>query len=203
MFSATEFASALPWGGARANLFKIEIPTANILDANGGTGVDKLITLNAKTTTIPPSTIEPVEVPFGGRTFRLPGGRTFDDWGVTITNDEDFKVRDFFEQWNNAINGHSHNLSSNSMTNQLSYSVDAKVIQFAKNGVPIRQYVMKGAWPHTVGETSLDWAENGSIQEFEVTFAFNWWDSSATTASENIGRYAFTNHGSTNPDPIL
>ena len=109
MFSAQEFASALPHGGARSNLFKVLIPTSQILDVkHDATSLRRFISLNAKTTTIPPSTIEPVEVPFGGRTFRLPGGRTFDDWGITVTNDEDYVVRDFFEQWCNSISSHSH-----------------------------------------------------------------------------------------------
>lgn len=193
MFSATEFASALPYGGARANLFKIIVPTSNILDVTGHQGTFEKITLNAKATTIPPSTIEPVEVPFGGRTFRLPGGRTFDDWGITVTNDEDFIVRDFFEQWNNAINGHESNLSS--ISSLASYVQDCEVHQYSKAGSLIRKYVMKQAWPHTIGETSLDWAENGTIQEFEVTFAFSWWDTSSTNLEQIITGTPTTAHG--------
>ena len=191
-FKINEFKNALPYGGARANMFEVRIP-----EPQSGLGIrghgDKTINamrLNTKATTIPPSTIEPVEVPFYGRTFRLPGGRTFDDWETTITNDEDFRVRDWMEQWSDQINSHTTNLSTNlaSRTGDYRYTVDAEVIQFGKNGAPIRRYVMVDAWPHTIGEISLDWSENGSIEEFPVTWAFSWWESVAleATSKQNL-----------------
>ena len=36
---------------------------------------------------------------------------------------------------------------------------------------------------HTIGEITLDWAENGTIQEFAVTWAFSWWESVSTDQS--------------------
>lgn len=192
-FEINSFAKALPQGGARANLFSVTIPT-NVIPVVGHAKTTESIELVAKATTIPPSTIEPVEVPFYGRTFRLPGGRTFDDWETTITNDEDFLVRDFFEKWSNAINGHSTNVSSvsQSTANQRGdgglrggYTTDAIVTQYGKNGDKIREYKMIDAWPHTIGEITLDWAENGTIQEFAVTWAFSWWESVATDQSGN------------------
>ena len=178
-FSIGDFSQALTYGGARANLFKVTIPTPSALDLDGhsgsgaGTSSNKF-QLNAKAATIPPSTIEPVEVPFYGRTFRLPGGRTFDDWETTVTNDEDFRVRDWMEQWSDAINGHSTKQSKNK-----SYAVDASVEQYSMNGDLIRKYIMIKAWPHTIGEITLDWSENGTIEEFPVTWAFDWWESAA------------------------
>ena len=185
-FEINSFAKALPHGGARANLFSVKIPSlvAGVFYYNK---TSESIELVAKATTIPPSTIEPVEVPFYGRTFRLPGGRTFDDWETTITNDEDFLVRDFFEQWSNSINGHATNKSFTNLGtfNQNGdaaggYTTDAIVTQYSKDGNPIREYKMIDAWPHTIGEITLDWAENGTIQEFAVTWAFSWWESVAT-----------------------
>ena len=184
-FQINEFKNALPHGGARSNLFSVQIPNPNV-DIDGHGDNTKAISLVAKSTTIPPSTIEPVDVPFFGRNFRLPGGRTFDDWSTMITNDEDFKVRDFFEQWSDQINSHSRNITNDVTTSGLGgvrgnggYSVDAQVIQYGKDGNAVRKYVMIDAWPHTIGEISLDWAENGTIEEFEVTWAFSWWESVA------------------------
>ena len=189
-FSIGDFRQALQYGGARANLFKVIIPVPQGLGLGGHTGTGDSSSsykfgLSAKATTIPPSTIEPVEVPFYGRTFRVPGGRTFDDWETTVTNDEDFRVRDWMEQWSDAINGHSTN-----QTNNEAYYVDAQIEQYGMSGALIRKYVMVRAWPHTIGEISLDWSENGSIQEFPVTWAFDWWESVAMeeqTARANLG----------------
>lgn len=193
-FDINQFKQALPFGGARANLFRVEIKNPN-LDIVGHGATGQLMALNAKATTIPPSTIEPVEVPFYGRTFRLPGGRTFDDWETTITNDEDFAVRDWMEQWSDQINSHATNKAGQNVgtlgggrVNKLGYTVDAEVIQYSKEGIPIRKYIMIDAWPHTIGEISLDWSENGTIEEFPVTWAFSWWESVAlqVTTKRNL-----------------
>ena len=190
-FEISQFKNALPFGGARANLFRVVIPEPQDIGIDRRhKGSSDSFSLNAKATTIPPSTIEPVEVPFYGRTFRLPGGRTFDDWETTITNDEDFRVRDWMEQWSDQINSHATNLSTNlaSRTGNYQYTVDAEVVQFGKNGAPIRRYIMIDAWPHTIGEITLDWSENGAIEEFPVTWAFSWWESVAleATSKQNL-----------------
>ena len=44
---------------------------------------------------------------------------------------------------------------------------------------------MKGCWPSTLGEITLDWSEASAIEEFEVTWQFNWWESAAI---EGAGR---------------
>tara|TARA_Y100000034_G_C6872079_1_gene398314 strand:+ start:254 stop:856 length:603 start_codon:yes stop_codon:yes gene_type:complete len=183
MFDINTFKQALPHGGARASLFRIHVPMpAMVLGAHSPFSSMKLA-LNAKTTTIPTGTIEPVEVPYFGRIFKMPGGRTFDEWTTTITNDEDFAVRDMIEQWMNAINDHSSNRASmqTSIMPGANYAVDAMVQQYGKDGILLRTYDMKGCWPSTVGEISLDWSEASTIEEFEVTWQFNWWESVATS----------------------
>jgi len=198
-FNINGFRDALPHGGARANLFEVEIATP-IIDIGNHASADIInkVKLNAKATTIPPSTIEPVEVPFLGRNFRLPGGRTFDDWSTMITNDEDFKVRDFFEQWSDRINSHATNqtdsISTLALQDGQGYAVDAKVRQFGKKGDVVREYLMVDAWPHTIGEISLDWAENGTIEEFEVTWAFSWWESVAMRDKAAKSQFSATNN---------
>ena len=202
-FNINSFAQALPHGGARANLFQVQISTPSGLGVSSKhDDVPGKFTLVAKSTTIPPSTIEPVEVPFFGRNFRLPGGRTFDDWSTMITNDEDFKVRDFFEQWSDGINGHSTNKAQNNLSTIAqgggvlggTYTTDARVTQYGKDGNAVREYKMIDAWPHTIGEISLDWAENGTVEEFEVTWAFSWWESvaiqdAASTVTKHSGSF--------------
>lgn len=188
-FDINDFVRSLPYGGARANLFQVHISTPSAVNIQGHSNIDSSFSVVAKATTIPASTIEPVDVPFLGRTYRLPGGRTFDDWTTTITNDEDFKVRDFFEQWSDGMNGHStgkaqSNLNSSAQAGAQTggigtYTTDARVVQYGKSGQKVREYVMVDAWPHTIGEISLDWAENGTIEEFEVSWAFSWWESVA------------------------
>ncbi len=187
MFDINSFKSALPYGGARPSLFDIRIPLPAGMDL-GSHGADssRALTLNAKSTTIPTGTIEPVEVPYFGRIFKMPGGRTFDEWTTTVSNDEDFRVRDLLEQWMDSINGNVTNQESITQSQfGVTPAVDGIVTQYGKNGNAIRRYVMKGCWPSTLGEITLDWSEASAIEEFEVTWQFNWWESAAI---EGAGR---------------
>ena len=48
------------------------------------------------------STVGMINVPFRGRELKVAGERTFENWVVTVINDEDFKLRTAFEKWANA-----------------------------------------------------------------------------------------------------
>ena len=48
--------------------------------------------------TTPSSTVGMINVPFRGRELKV-GERTFENWVVTVINDEDFKLRTAFEKW--------------------------------------------------------------------------------------------------------
>jgi hypothetical protein len=97
----TGFKSKLAGGGARSNLFEVQIPT---LPASV-TGWDaETFSFLCKTAALPASNIGSVDIPFRGRTLKVAGDRTFDPWTVTIINDENFKLRIAFEQWANQIN---------------------------------------------------------------------------------------------------
>jgi hypothetical protein len=187
-FSVNEFRSAMTLDGARPNLFEVELksPTA--------TGEDSYkMRFMAKAAQLPGSTIGMVNVSYFGRELKFPGNRTFPDWTVTIINDEDFKLRDMMERWMNSINGHSTNERTvGFVTPGLGgYSVDARVKQYGKDGLTIRgassgegvikEYIFKGLFPIDVSPIELDWGTNDSIEEFTVTFAYQWWESNTTT----------------------
>jgi hypothetical protein len=112
-------------------------------------------------------------VPYFGRTIKLAGDRSFADWSVTVMNDEDYIVRNMFEDWSNKINqlaGNRKLLSNNSYK----FS-DALVTQFSKDGTPIRAYNFVGIFPVQVSNMALDWDNTNSIQTFDVTFAYDYW----------------------------
>ena len=99
----TEFRSRLSGGGARANLFEVEIafPEELVIDLNLVT--DKVPFL-VKAAEIPASNLGNIPVPYRGRVLPVAGDRTFDPWTVTIINDTDFQIRDAMEKWSNSIN---------------------------------------------------------------------------------------------------
>tara|TARA_Y100000593_G_scaffold93907_1_gene190561 strand:+ start:23313 stop:23954 length:642 start_codon:yes stop_codon:yes gene_type:complete len=173
-FNISNFKDALPLGGARAGLFKIYVPSPGFLEGHGKETSSRFA-LSAQASTIPAGTIEAAEVSYFGRIFKLPGGRVFDEWATTVMIDEDYVTRDFIEQWMDRINGNTTNKS----TATGSYLQDLEVHQYAKTGEIVRKYILVGAWPSAVGEVALDWAEASTIQTFDVSWQFQWWESKA------------------------
>lgn len=169
-FNINNFKSrGLTKGGVRASLFQVQI-NPNIGE-NSAT-IDKF-TFTCRASEVPAASIEAVEVPYFGRKIKLAGDRTFGDWSVTIMNDEDYLVRDMFEDWSNQINQYAGNLkllAANSYK-----STDATVTQFSKDGSKIRAYQFKGIFPTTVAAMGLDWDTTNQIQTFDVTFAYDYW----------------------------
>jgi hypothetical protein len=124
-----------------------------------------------KTAGIPASNVGSYELPYFGRTVKYAGDRTFEDWAVTVINDEDFAIRNTMEAWMNAINSHD----SNTRALPQDYKSNALVTQFGKDGAPLRTYVFEGIYPIALDQIALDWSQQDSIEEFGITFQYDLW----------------------------
>ena len=127
---------------------------------------------------LPASTVPAVEVPFRGRQLKIAGDRTFEDWTVTVINDTGFEVRDAMERWMNGINGHSANTG---FTNPVLYQADLIVEQLDKNGDVLKTYNFRGCFPNNIGQIDLSYESNDAIEEFEVAFSIQYWESNTTS----------------------
>lgn len=170
-FNINEFKSQLTGGGARANLFQVQI--LNPVDPSADFKAPFMI----KTAQLPPSVVGSFTVPYFGRQIKYAGDRTFADWAVTIINDEDFLVKNAMEAWMNAINSHD----SNTRSLPGDYKSQAQITQYSKNGDPIRTYIFEGMYPVGIDGVAMDWSSNDAIQEFGVTFAYDFWKVEGTT----------------------
>ena len=127
-FTIDKFRSgALSAGGARANLFEVVISDidANLMAAAGV----KEFTFACKAAAIPAMAVGVVEVPYFGRVVKVPGNKTFDNWNVTVINDENFTIRDGFEKWIASMGTHIGNVNTSTNTNLYGTGV---VKQYAK-----------------------------------------------------------------------
>jgi hypothetical protein len=187
-FTVTDFIKEAQ-DGARPTLFiaYLDWPTGI-----PGLGAEARAPFLIKATSIPGMTVGMIEVPFFGRKIKIAGDRTFEDWSTTIINDEEFLVRSRIEAWNEAINGVLSN--SPSIQTPLGYRGRARLIQFSQRGVPIRQYVFENIWPSSVASIDLSWESNDALEEFEVTWTYDYWRNGAGASSafgsigDNLGR---------------
>ena len=181
--SLSEFKSRLAGGGARPNLFEVSIPSfpSAISDAWGPGIQDENGTFNflCKAAVLPASNVASFDVPFRGRMLKVAGDRTFDDWTVTVINDEDFKLRTAFERWMNVL---SKLDDATGVTNPTSYMTDAYVQQLGRGAqrfatensggesAVLRTYKFYDIFPTTVSEISLSYNDGDQLEEFQVTF---------------------------------
>ena len=98
----SNFKSQLRRGGARPNLFEVDVTCATGWVNNDAETEFKFL---CKATSMPTQTIGSVDVPFRGRILKVAGDRTFEPWSVTVINDESFDLRESFERWQELING--------------------------------------------------------------------------------------------------
>lgn len=176
-FNVQDFRSTMLFDGARPNLFEVNLnfPTG----APNGQAAS-LSRFMVKSAQLPGSTIGIAPVYYFGREIKFPGNRTFADWTVTIINDEDFLIRNALEAWMSVMNSHAGN--TRAAVNATSYSANALVNQYGKksnttNPLPIKAYSFVGMFPVDIAPIDLDWGSNDSIEEYTVTFAYQWWES--------------------------
>lgn len=178
-FNIQEFRSQLVGDGARPNLFSVSLTFPTI--AIGGAVAAQKTTFLAKSAQLPGSTVGTVPLFYFGREMKFAGNRTFADWTLQIINDEDFTIRNAMESWLNGINAHNANLRNSAANNQNGYTVDAQVTQYGKTGNTLKSYNFIGVFPVDLAPIDLDWGSNDTIEEYSVTFAYQYWESNTTT----------------------
>ena len=169
-FNINLFQGAMRLGGARPSLFQVNI-------TNPANGAGDLVTpFMVKTAQIPASTITNIPVNYFGRPVNFAGNRTFEEWTVTVINDEDFAIRNAMEQWQNTINSVQGNLRTFGASSPVLYKSNAQVTQFSKTGVPIRVYSFVGIYPTTLSAIDVSWDTADSLEEFTVGFTYDYWE---------------------------
>lgn len=182
-FKIQEFRSNMYGDGARPNLFEVSInlPTSGFANIAGGAlNFAEKLRFSCRTAQLPGSTMGQVVQNYFGRELKFAGNRTFPEWTVTVINDEDFLVRNAFEKWMNGLNMHRDNIRHASAYTNLDYTADGEVFQWGKlgdAGGPIKKYKFIGMFPIDVSPIELDWGSNDMIEEYTVTFAYQWWSS--------------------------
>ena len=195
--SIADFKSKLKGGGARPNLFEVQLTTL----PRGVNWNKNDFKFMCKAASLPASTIANIDVPFRGRIFKVAGDRTIETWSVTVINDEDFQYRKSFEDWMQLISRTENNLGA---TNPDSYMTDASVIQLGKGAVAGRftgatgekanpgfdqgesayqpnngqvaalaEYKFQDIFPTNISAIDLSYDNSDQIEEFTVEFQVN------------------------------
>ena len=173
----SQFKSKLIGGGARPNLFEVELTT---LPPNVVSDWDaEVFSFMCKGANLPAQTIANIDVPFRGRIFKVAGDRTIEPWTITVINDEDFRFRNAFENWTQQIANLDDNLGT---TDPNAYMTNAKVYQLGRGSekssqnsggsenVVLKEYEFIDIFPTSVSAIDLSYDTGDTIEEFTVEF---------------------------------
>ena len=190
--SVSAFKSALLGGGARPNLFEV-VFTQDSLAGDAPWNAENFKFM-CKASSLPASNIANIDVPFRGRIFKVAGDRTIENWSITVINDENFAIRNAFEEWMQVISKLENNLGAtdpgaymrNADVYQLgkgktgSTSVGAQGSQDSGEGaqyggtdgevVQLARYQFQDIWPTNISAIDLSMDNSDQIEEFTVEF---------------------------------
>ena len=171
----SQFKSTLLGGGARPNLFEVELTTL----PSGISWDAEVFRYLCKAAALPASNIAQIDVPFRGRIFKVAGDRTFDVWQITVINDEDFKIRTAFEGWMDLISKLDNNMGA---TNPSAYMTNATVFQLGRgsqkesrdntgsSNAVLKEYEFIDIFPTAISAIDLSYDTSDAIEEFTVDF---------------------------------
>jgi len=197
----TGFKEKLAGGGARNNLFEVDIPAfpAPINQYWTSETISRFNFL-CKSASLPSSNISSVQIPFRNRVMKVSGQRTFDPWSVTIINDENFALRTAFEQW---VNQMDKLTNATGATNPEAYMADIYVHQIGKGAdlgkesnlnsaslnnssiTPLRTYKLYGAFPTNVSPIDLAYDTADTVEEFTIEFQYQFFTIGETADQAN------------------
>lgn len=223
--SVTKLREKLTGGGARPSLFYANVNFDNIKEGIGPfakeiIGDSNDMSFFMKGAQIPDSTVNSIPINFLGREFKVPStDRTFQDWTVTIINDEDFRIRHVFEAWIEYMTPGKAIFETAAAfgpdrTDGKGIFCDMSVHQMGKgpqtsdgkpgpvqyDGQYLGSYFFKDAFPTAVTAIELNWDQKDVIEEFTVTFAYQYWeklDKGNLTLNAEIKRNPFAGGDST------
>jgi len=143
--------------GTRSNRYEVimNVPgSINVGSVNG------YIQAEVSAASLPASVINPIPVPFRGRTLKLPGDRLYAPWQFMVYDSPKAlvggdSVWGALHKWSDKINNHESNIT-NYGPDDSSYVADWTIRHYDLNGnTLLKEITLHNCWPSIVGEVAL------------------------------------------------
>ena len=164
--------------GFRTNLFEVFGNFPTFINGTPKTGdPGREIRFLCRSASLPGMNLGIVEVPFRGRTIKLPGDRTFEDWTITVLM-PNFNIRNSFEAWSNYCNGIRTNFSQQDQnadeTAGNTMLQDWQVYAMGRDGRSLAEYQLRGCFPSSIGALDLNADATTTVGEFTATITYTY-----------------------------
>lgn len=157
----------------RPNRFQVEIVPPDALDLSQFIKTDKLM-VHVQTATIPDRSFNEIPIKYYGMELKIPAGEVLQDLVITFINDEDWELRSLFEYWAQTINDRSNSVKG--YMREVFGGAYITVTQLDFSGEEIASYRYKHIFPKIVDQIELNMETTDTIETFNVTFAYAYWE---------------------------
>jgi len=141
--------------------------TLSILNTHGG--VPRL-EFYVRASSLPESTFEEISTSWMGHDYKLAGKQGFTEWTVTYNVDKEGVLLRKFYEWQKII----HDPETNCYGQPVIYMTNPEVHLLGyDNGETVCVYKLYGAWPKTIGQVQLDYANN-DVATVDITFTYQY-----------------------------
>lgn len=151
----------------RGNMFEVELQPLPDLP-------NQILTSNMiKQVTIPSINQPDIEIKRMGQKVAIPGGVEFDKLAMTLRDDEESKIREYFIKWQERYH---RNLPDGDFNPNIHGLIQGKVViyQLGSKHQRTTRITAFHAWPMTVGDIDLSHDNEDTISEFNVQFAYSY-----------------------------
>ena len=130
--------------------------------------------LYLKTAELPAREVANKTVPFMGLTFNVPGAASYPGsagYAVTFRSDMEQIIRRIMEDWQREV------FDDRTSTGTYRLFANSKLTMdlLDQNYNTIRQYVLHGVWPQSVGNLSYDLTGDGEVLDLQCTLCYQYW----------------------------
>lgn len=150
---------------ARGYLFNVYFTSAPVPVDGGENQTAYLV----RSSNLPESTIDPIEVPWQGQMYKIGSTHTFNEWTCTFNVDANANIIDNFQEWMRLIHDPTTNIQGDPNT----YMGEVVAELLNVSGDPISQYFLRLCWPSSVGAVELA-HDNKDVAQLEVTFQYQY-----------------------------
>lgn len=120
-----------------------------------------------KGATLPATTIGVIDVNYQGRIIKMDGDRNYEDFSMTIYNDERMGLRREFERWSNNYNDPIANVGGPDKR-------DGYIELLGRADEVLIEFQIVGAVCTSVGNADLDWGTNDTALEIPITLSYDY-----------------------------
>ena len=134
-------------------------------------GDDATASKLVRSTSLPTSTINTINIPWQGYQYKIGGRHEYAEWSVTLTMDSPDMTRTPLLTW---MNMKIHNPKTNLHGIPTDYFATQQVeLIDPYSHAPTQTYHLVDAWPSSVSEIALDYSST-DVATYSVTFAYQY-----------------------------